>query len=121
MVGESEDAFFNLESFKRNQVIKQCFRPPTLSQLYSDIEIENRQKKENEVRIIGVDFAFANTTSNQKNDNTIIYCVGLDWKKNKFKRKIEYIEGHEASDTLGAADRIRELFYDYNADYLVLD
>ena len=36
-------------------------------------------------------------------------------------RSVDYIEGHPASDSLGAADRAREIYWDYQADYLIPD
>lgn len=121
MVGEAEDAFFTIQSFKDNQIIQKCFKPPTLSQLYTQQDLGNPQKQENEIRLIISDFAFANTTSREKNDNTIIFFMSLHWKGNRFERRIDYIEGFPASDSLGAADRIRGLIWDYQADYYILD
>ena len=121
MVGEAEDAFFTIQSFKDNQVIEKCFRPPTLEQLYIESDLGNLEKEENEIRLIISDFAFANTTSREKNDNTIIVFMSLHWKGNRFERRIDYIEGFPASDSLGAADRIRGLIWDYQADYYILD
>lgn len=120
-IGESEDAFFTLKSFKENQILERCFRPPTMSQLYMQEDLGNKSKGKNEVRLIVSDFAFANTTSKEKNDNTIILFMSLHWKKNRFERHVDYLEGFPASDSLGAADRIRGLIYDYNADYYILD
>lgn len=120
-IGESEDAFFTLKSFKENQVLPKCFRPPTVQQLYLQDDIGNKSKEENEVRLIVSDFAFANTTSREKNDNTIILFMSLHWKGTRFERHVDYLEGFSASDSLGAADRVRGLIYDYNADYYVLD
>lgn len=120
-IGESEDAYFSLKSFKENQTLKSCFRPPTVAQLYTQQDIGNKQKGENEVRLIISDFAFANTTSREKNDNTIILFMSLHWKKNRFERHVDYLEGYPASDSLGAADRVRALIYDYDADYYILD
>lgn len=121
MVGEAEDAFFTIQSFKDNQNIQKCFRPPTLSQLYTQQDLGNPQKQEDEIRLIISDFAFANTTSREKNDNTIIVFMSLHWKGNRFERRLDYIEGFPASDSLGAADRIRGLIWDYDADYYILD
>ena len=120
-IGESEDAYFSLKSFKENQILETCFLPPTVAQLYIQQDIGNKQKGENEIRLIISDFAFANTTSREKNDNTIILFMSLHWKKNRFERHIDYIEGYPASDSLGAADRVRALIYDYDADYYILD
>ena len=122
MIGQTDDAFFTIQSFRENQVIKECFRPLTIDELYlEDLDLYY-PKSENEIRIVGVDYAFANTVKdNQKNDNTIIMCVSGKWKKNHFEKRLEYIELHEASDSIGAADRARELFWLYHADYLVPD
>lgn len=122
MIGEADDAFFTIQSFRENQIIEECFRPLTPNELYM-VDLDSfYPKEENEIRIVGVDYAFANTVKNsQLNDNTIIMCVSAKWRKNKFERKLEYIELHEASDSIGAADRARELFWIYHADYLVPD
>ena len=121
MVGEAEDAFFTIQSFKDNQIIQKCFRPPTITQLYMGEDLGNPQKQEDEIRLIISDFAFANTTSREKNDNTIIVFMSLHWKGNRFERRLDYIEGFPASDSLGAADRIRGLIWDYDVDYYILD
>ena len=122
MIGESDDAFFTIQSFKENQVLRSGFVPPTTHELNITDFDSIYPKQEDEVRIVGVDYAFANTVINdQKNDNTIIMCFSGVWKKNKFERRLDYITLHEASDSLGAADRARELFWLYDADYLVPD
>lgn len=121
-VGEAEDAFFSYKSFRDNQTIVQCFRPPTQSEFLSDIDMGNIPKDpEKEVRLVCVDFAFANTTSKEKNDATIIELVSGHWNGEYFERHWDYIEAHEASDSLGAGRRVRELFFDFDADYIVMD
>ena len=122
MIGESEDAFFTIKSFKENQLIEQCFRPLSDIDRYL-VDLDRFYPKEqDEIRLVGVDYAFANTTKKgQENDNTIIMCLSGKWKGNRFERHLEYIEGHEASDSIGAADRVRELFWLYHADYLIPD
>ena len=122
MIGEADDAFFTIQSFRENQIIEECFKPPEPNELYVLDFNSIYPKEEDEIRIVGVDYAFANTLKeSQKNDNTIIICVSGRWKKKRFERRLDYIELHEASDSLGAADRARELFWLYNADYLCPD
>lgn len=121
MISEGEDAFFDFKTFRENQVLSKCFRPPTEIQYYMQEDIGNALKEENEIRFVAVDYAFANTTSLEKNDNTIILGMSGHWKKNRFERHVDYIEIHPASDSLGAANRARELFWLYEADYLIQD
>lgn len=121
MIGEAEDAFFNYKTFKENQVITQCYRMPTLMDIYTNAVLDNPKKQDTEIRLVGIDYAFANTTGKEKNDNTIIVCMSGHWKNNHFERHIDYWEGHSASDSIGAADRAREIFWDYKADVLVPD
>lgn len=120
-IGEAEDAFFSYKSFKNNQIIEHAFNPPSEIDLYVDKDMGNVLKKDNELRLVITDYAFANTTSREANDNTIIMLMSLHWKGNRFERHVDYIEGHEASDSLGSADRARELFWDYDADYFIPD
>ena len=121
MIGEAEDAFFKIQNFKENQIIEQSFIPPSNIDIYTMKDLGNPPKKDNEVRLVITDYAFANTTSREANDNTIIMLMSLHWKGNRFERHVDYIEGHPASDSLGAADRARELFWDYQADYFIPD
>lgn len=120
-IGEAEDTFFSYKSFKNNQVIEHAFNPPSEIDLYVGKDMGNPAKEPNEIRLVITDYAFANTTSKEKNDNTIIMLMSLHWKGNRFERHVDYIEGHEASDSLGSADRAKELFWDYDADYFIPD
>lgn len=122
--GMTEDSWFNLKQFVDNQEISEAFVPPTDNQVFTDTKPKFRIKDSmNEVRIIGVDFAFANKTGKTgvDNDNTIIECFAGIWKGNHFERRLEYITQWEASDSTGAMWRVRELFQDYNADYICMD
>lgn len=122
MIGESEDAFFGLKGFRDNQTLEKAFVPPTVTDLYMETDLGNiPKKKETEVRLVVVDYAFANTTTKQKNDQTNIQLISGHWNKGRFIRHWDYLTCHEASDSLGASRRVRELFFDYNADYLVCD
>lgn len=120
-MGENEDAFFELRTFRENQILKKAFTPPTSGDIYIQKDLGNIVKEENEVRLIVADYAFANTTSAEKNDNTIIMCMSLHWRGNRFERHVNYVELWPASDSLGAGQRVRELYWLYEADYIVQD
>lgn len=120
-IGENEDAFYSLKSFNANQVLQKAFIPPKPLDIYIDRDLGNPQKEENEVRFVVADYAFANTTSAEKNDNSVIMCMSLHWKKYKFERHVDYIELWPGSDSLGAGQRVRELYWLYDADYVIHD
>ena len=122
MLSEAENAFFKREQFKRNQIIQEAFRKPNYEDIISHKQI-NRPKQENEYRLLFVDYAFANTTSKSENDNTVIGCMyGLyDNEYNNIHRGVDYITKHDAGDSLGTDKLIRELFWQYQADYIVID
>lgn len=122
MLGIAENAFFDRDDFKKNQIIKEAFTPPTISQIISgESERLNRKKQDNEYRILFVDYAFANTTSKEKNDNTVIGCMYGIYENGEIKRGIDYITQHDASDSIGTEHLIRTLFQQYHADYLIQD
>lgn len=122
MVGETADAFYSLESFKKNCKLVKAFKPPTTEEYISGKNLKNRQKDNDEKRAIWVDFAFANSTAKNENDHTVIGCMA--WCPNedgKIKRKLEYLETHSGGESDESLLRIRQLFFDYNADYLIYD
>lgn len=122
-VGNTEDAFFSLESLKKNQILEKCFTPPTFVDFIVGNEIDNRKKRENEVRLVVSDFAWTETKSaSNESDNSIAFCISGIWKKDHFERHIDYIELlPTADDADGCSDRLKELYWLYQADYLVPD
>lgn len=113
MLGESERSFFNYKEFNENQTMEQAFVPPKLDDIYMQRDLGNPEPEDTEIRLVGIDYAFANTTSGKKNDATQMICMSLHWKNKHFERHVDYIEGHEASDSIGANNRCRELVWDY--------
>lgn len=122
-IGALEDGYFSYEDFKHNQTNFDIFFPP------SDIDVRKsedciffREKEPYEYRLIVADFAFVNTLQKGKeNDNTIIMCMSMRYDNGVFIRSLDHIIAHEASDSIGATDRMRKLYYDYDADYVVFD
>lgn len=122
-VGNSEDAFFSLESLKKAQILTKCYRPPTAVDLILGNEIENVKKKENEIRVIAADFAWTETkTATNESDNSVAFCISGIWKKDHFEKHIDYIEMlPTADDADGCANRLKELRSLYQADYILPD
>ena len=122
-IGESEDAFFGFESFKSNQVIQEAFTPPTPMNLILGDVLNNPKRGEDEVRMVVADFAWTPTGNKKReSDNSVGVCIRAKWKKDHFVKYVDYIEMLPTADNSdGCADRLKELFWLYEADYLVAD
>lgn len=121
MIGEAENAFFSLDMFRNNQILTHPYVPPYARNAFFSSDEWKDEKKPNEYRLLFVDFAFANTTTNQANDNSIIGCMSLFYRNKKVYRNVDYITTHPAGDSEGMTKKIREFYWDYNADYIVMD
>ena len=132
-VKENQSAFFTYESLRQNQRAKRAFYPRTLL----DFKINKRNpydipKQKNEIRVVSCDMAFI---ENKNNDNSVFTCMRLlpectTYTKaaseeitvdNGYRRIISYIESVQGGDVVRQSTRIRELFDDFSADYIVLD
>lgn len=130
---ENQSAFFTRKMLTQNQVSRQPFYPRTLF----DYKIGKKNpyditKQINEVRIVSCDMAFV---TNKKNDNSIFSCMRLlpesttihkdDGRSitldNGYRRIVSYIDSVQGGDVTKQALRIRQLYEDFNADYIILD
>ena len=122
VIGEAEDAYFPFELLKKCQKLRKAFRPPTDTEFLSGTAKQNREKKNNETRILAIDFAFATTTNKyEANDNTVIQCISGFYDKGEMVSNLDYLETISGGNSELTQKRIRELFYDYKADYIVMD
>jgi hypothetical protein len=115
--GSSGKSYFKPTLFPRN--IKRSFYPQreeTFNVRKNPYEIK---KLSEELRIISIDVA---TRANKINDNTIISCIRLiPMIGVGYKRELVYMESHRGSNTVAQAKRIKEVFFDFEADFVVLD
>lgn len=88
-------------------------------------------KLDNEKRIVSCDIAFV---AGGQNDNSVYSCIraipeSMTYENDEsvvvveqgYKRQYSYIESNQMGDTTAQAIRIRQLYEDFNADYIVLD
>ena len=131
-VKENTSAFFNYKELVRQQRMTRPFYPRRLIDVLSNKKNPYEfPKQSGEIRIVACDMAFI---TNSKNDNSIFSCIRLLPEttsyeiSNKnietstgYRRQVQYIESIQGGDTDMQALRIRQLFEDYKADYIVLD
>lgn len=126
--GEIEGSFYTLQMFNANRIIKKAFVPPTTEEYivkYGRGEFPwFRDKKDNEIRALYVDFAFTDTVNeNSTADNTVIGCMSgyPNENKTRFLRNCDYMETYSGSEKDESLLRIRELFFYYDVDVALID
>ncbi len=132
-VKENTHAFFDYKMLAQNQNLKKPFYPQNFLQYKNQRENKyNIPKQTGEIRIVACDMAFI---ENKNNDNSVFSCMRLLPESKKYEktdnssvevkqgyiRSVPYIESVQGGDTDKQAIRIRELYEDFQADYIVLD
>lgn len=131
-VKENTGAFFNYQELARQQRLVRPFYPrKTIDVLSGKKNPFAIPKQEGELRVVACDMAFV---ENEKNDNSIFSCMRLLPEStthtladksvevnNGYRRQFPYLESVQGGDTDKQAIRIRQLYEDFHADYIVLD
>ena len=129
---DSVSSYFTYKMLINRQVLKHVFYPRTTIDFKSGKKNKySIQKLDNEVRVISNDIAFV---AGSQNDNSVYSCIrGIpetityDTENNKveikqgYRRAFPYIESNQIGDTTLQAIRIRQLYEDFEADYIVVD
>jgi len=114
--GESGQSYFKMKLFKRS--LKKAFYPQK-NETFSKKNPYGILKTDGEIRMISVDVA---TRANKTSDNTIISCARLTPLIGKgYVRQLCYMESHKGKNTVSQAKRIKQIFHDFDCDYIVLD
>ena len=136
MLREGANAYFTYGLLIKNQVNKKAFYP----RRYEDVRNKHKNpysipKQPGEIRIVSCDMAFIERSN--KNDNSCFTLIralpesvtyesrNIDGKtveiKSGYRRIPPFIEACPGSDVDKQAIRIKQLYYDFEADYVVLD
>lgn len=121
--GENESAFFKSQVINPCRVLTRPFYPPT-SLEYLNAKKKGKKFKTNipkvqgEVRILGADIALA---KGKQNDNAVYTLMRLLPNSESFEKQVVYIESHNGMSQEKQAIRIKQLFYDFQTDYMIID
>ena len=121
MIGEGNNSYFVLKDFDGIRRDKQPFYP-----LWKDEVVKYGHKNNphyaaklpNEIRVVAVDIAMK---AGKENDNTIIHLISSTAEDYGYQRNLVYSEAYNGKATSLQALRIKQLFYEFKADYIVLD
>ena len=131
-VRDSLSSYFTYSMLISRQISKHPFYPRNV------LDYKNGKKNkyaipklDNEVRVISNDIAFV---AGNQNDNSVYACIrGIPESvtyesdnhsveiKQGYHRSYPYLESNQIGDTTLQAIRIRQLYEDFNADYIVID
>lgn len=131
-VRENTRAFFSLSLLQQNQICRQPFYPRT------ELDVRNKRKnpydipkQKGEIRVVSCDMAFVSKDGNDNSAFSLIRGIPeqttykndsgdivIDNGYHRITSRIEHMKGGEIRLQ---AIRIRELFEDFSADYIVLD
>ena len=77
-----------------------------------------QEKLPNEIRLLCMDVALVESSHN---DNTAIFIIRLLPNGGKYKRIVSYGESIHGTNSLIQAKRAKQLFYEFECDYFILD
>lgn len=129
-VKENTAALFTYKVLMNNQRLKKPFYPlqkgQTRAKSYNALE-----KMKGEIRVVSCDMAFI---AGKDNDNSVFSCIRaipettvyevegeLIERLKGYRRVVPYLESQQGEELEKQAVRIRQLYEDFNADYIVLD
>lgn len=116
--GENSNAYFKLNMFSKNRSIKKASYPLRKDLLDKKTNPYGIKRVEGEIRLVSVDIA---TRKGKANDNTIISCIRLIPTVKGYFREFVYLESHQGEHTGKQALRIKQIYFDFEGDYIVLD
>lgn len=110
------DGFFDLSYFKRTG--EKAFYPQRNATYNPKKNPYQIAKVQDEKRILSADIS---TRRGSANDLTIFSCIRLIPMKNGYHRELVYMESHSGLGMANQALRAKQLFFDFEADYMALD
>lgn len=124
---EREGAFYQSKFINPCRTIedKDVFYPPNKNDYlrYKMLDDKPYQipKVKGEIRIISCDIAISKGKGKSSKDNSIYDCIRLIPKNGEYERHLVCMESYLGKDAESQAIRIKELFEDFQADYIIID
>lgn len=118
--GESSSSFFKSNEINPLRTLKRAFYPPTSLEFIKEKGKykSNIPKLNGEIRIVSADIALS---AGKENDNSVYTCMRILPDLDDFKREVVHIESHNGLSSTNQSIKLKELFYDFEADYLIID
>lgn len=119
-LGENEKSYFKFEDLEPNRKLSIPVYPKPMYDILKDSSFKYPTKKQDEIRIISNDIAMMAGKDNDASIYSIIRIFPSSSKK-YYTREVVYMESIVGGHSTTQAIRIRQLFNDFDCDYIVLD
>lgn len=118
--GESESAYFKFDSLDKIRTMSMPVYPKDVYQLLKDKSFKPPEKKQSEIRFISNDIAMI---GRDQNDASAYVVFSLIPNRNNtfYNIRVMYLESIVGGHTETQAIRIRQLYDDFDCNYIVLD
>lgn len=129
-VGENDKAYFKLDKLNKIRTLNKTFIPPTNREYLENKNLSQPKKLSNmpkrrdidEIRIISLDIALMGGNKNVKNDTSAFTCFRLIRDGDSYRREVVYLESiNDSISSQNLAIRLKQLYNDFQADYVVMD
>lgn len=124
-VGENENAYFKLDDIQKCRTLPKAFMPPTDREFVENKgnrkKLSNIPKRNGEIRLVSIDIALMGTTKAVKNDTTVFTLMRLLPEGEEYRRDAVYSEVMRGQHSELQAIRLKQLYYDFEADYVAMD
>lgn len=128
-IGENDKGYFKLDPLNRARTLNKVFIPPTNlefvenNHLSKPKKLTNMPRQTGEIRIVGLDVALLSGVSKYANDTSALTCMRmLPDKDGTYKRHVVYLGSvQESIESSNLAIELKRLYYDFEADYAVID
>ncbi|WP_342759414.1 hypothetical protein [Kineothrix sedimenti] len=131
-VRDSISSYFTYKMLIDRQILRQLFYPRNILDFKNGRKNKySITKQDNELRVVSNDIAFV---AGSQNDNSVYACIraipesithenenNIIEVKQGYRRKYPYMESNQIGDTTLQAIRIRQLYEDFESDYIVID
>lgn len=116
--GESEKAYFKHDEIEANRKVARALYPKHFYQVVKDPKFKQVPKKDGELRMLSADIALM---GGKDNDASVFSILILKPTSRGYERSIVYMESMDGGTSETHAIKIRQLFEDFDCDYLTLD
>lgn len=116
--GENADAYFKLSMFTQLRTVSQSFyaqRDDIYNERKNPFDL---RRNDGEVRLVSCDIA---SRAGKANDLSITSTIRLTPTIKGYIRDLCYMESFPGINMTQQALRVRQIFHDFNADYLIID